>query len=220
MDLLNKYLLCYWKNGDYEERWLRRVNRKTSTQFISDVQRFLNVKRVKSNEFIYSINNHCAKRFYVKNNEIRMRGIQNFNPKGKMSISVIEDFNDLDLDYSFDDFKNDISQLPDYMDDNGRVNVFITKGKPEDYEKNVFKHIKMLFGDDIEIYTVLDIFGNINTTHGDNRLAYTSTKYHITTNGNNKKSITTIENKSNVTICFWKFGDKIVWKYESGIGTW
>lgn len=216
MDLLNKYVLCHWKNGEYEERWLRRINRKTSTQYISDTQRFLDLSR-KSDDYVYSVDNHSAKRFNVKNGKIQMRMGRRFNPNGLMDVKLVEDFNLLNLNYSFENFESDISQLLEFYDSDGRQTIFIKKA---DEVSPVGEYLMNLFGKDIEIYSILDFFGSIDTTHENNRIAYTATKHHITIHGGNSKTISSTDNRKNTTISFWKFDNKIVWKYESGIGSW
>ena len=206
-NLYNRFVFTHWKhNNGFEHRWLRRINRQTKTQYISDCQRYL----ISGDEkYMKGIFHSCATRFFFdKNGSFNQIRGRKYNTDGIHTVKLLEDFNILNASISFDDLKKYCSELE---------SVYIVKSDA-DYVQKIVTHLKNIFGN-IEILYLMDVFGNVNTTHITEPITNSAIHYHITIFGENKKIISSKEDK-NSTICFWKFENTIVFMLVSGIGTW
>lgn len=215
-NLIGRFAFTFWKNGDFHDRWLRRINRQTKTQYVSDCQRCLDVKENKQGESTFSKFKTRATKFRSAEGRFVWVRPLRANSDGTMDVKLVDDFSILDTDWTLDSFTNEVTKLG--IDDTFKPVVI--PANELTYGNSVNPHLRDLFGDDIEIYTILDSLGDINVTHEETKLAQTSTKYHITIHGGEKDKIFNNENRHNRTIAFWKFGNILVWKFESGIGSW
>lgn len=209
-DLYNRFVFTHWKHNEgHEDRWLRRINRQTKTQYISDCQRYLITG---DGKYMKGIFQRCATRFYISVKGVlsQYRG-RLANPDGVNSVTLVEDFSILDAPITFDELKAYCTTLE---------RVYIRPIKEGDYDEKIATHLKDIFGDDMNVHVLMDTIGYMNTTHETNPIANSATHYHITTQAENKKVVHSNECQGNGTITFWKFGKDIVFKRESGIGTW
>lgn len=223
---VNRFIFTKWLHKDgFQQRWLRRINRQTDTQYVSDCQRTLTGKRdCFDKKKFYD----CATRFKVGKNSGKLIELGRKNPDGKLSVALVEDMSQIDCDMTYEEFLAEIDALNKKAKDEMQayfrsVRLSEPKTGKSDIFKDLFtpyvKHLKELFGEDI---TVLKISHEhvFSTTHDNNKLAQNAVHYHITVHGGEADTITFEEDRNNSTIVFWKFGKTIVFDFASGIGSW
>jgi hypothetical protein len=205
MELLSKHIfetfdLSFPVNGVY--RALRRINRETETQYISDVQRIFPRPTFTEPGIRYIWFQKIARR-YFKNKLI--------NPETKTftdyygEIHLVDDtsFQPMISDTSFNNMFNIVG-----------VNTYI------DRETHIAKTLKKTFG--LEIYYASSMYNEMWRGHYDYNYDKTSVYdrnaifYQITNSGEDKKVITPEENQNNSPILMWVFEDRIV--YIKAIG--
>lgn len=225
--LTNKFILTHWRhNGGFEDKWLRRINRQTKTQYISDCQRYLICGDEK---YMKGIFQSCATRFIISKVTgllTMIRGCR-ANADGTLTTMLLDDYSVLDCDYSLEKFIEEIGnyKCTDFNEDDEEIEIFkklrvIDVKDGDTWYSHIVEHLRDVFGKDIKLMYLLDSIGYLSTTHDTNLIANSAIHYHITIYGENKKIISSEEDRHNRTISFWKFGDVIVFKNESGIGSW
>jgi hypothetical protein len=245
-NLIGKYIISTWKHNEgFQQNWLRRINRQTKTQYVSDVQwtLLLSDKYKKlydaDSDFFYKRFNRCAFRCrFAKGKFIPQKSYLS-NSDGVDILNLVEDFSTLKCEYEYSHlFENDIRNiLPsdskklkefkdtwDYFEEKELNNntedkfyVFNTYKTKED--DTVAAHLRELFGD-VEVLKVSEAIHSIDTIHEKSIYSNTAIHYHINFHGGEKEIRSRQENYHNTTISFWFFGDRIVYKYNSGIASW
>ncbi len=248
-NLIGKYIISTWDHREgYKQNWLRRINRQTATQYISDVQwtLLLSDKYRKLYEtgvdFFYKRFTSAAFRCRFANGKFIPQKTHLSNPNGVQVLNLVEDFSLLKCKYSYSDlFETDIRKiLPDDSDmlkefedswkffeernlnNNTKEKFFtFTTYKPKDYydENSVSAHLRKLFGD-VEVLKVHESIHSMDTINETSIYSDTAIHYHINFHGGEKEIRSRKENYHNTTICFWFFGDTIVYKYAQGLNSW
>jgi len=247
-NLIGKYLFCEWKHNEgFEHHWLRRITRQTETQYIADCQHvlLLSEKYKKlydaGSDYFYELFNHCATRFRLSGNKIVEKCTNLSNTDGVRTTTLVEDFSVLKCKYKFEDlFETDVRNFlnPDsrmlehmgFMNDS-KLNIsekliYSFSVRSSENQSDLFndvygetvKHLKDLFG--LPVFKANEFLGSIDTTHEKSRFSESAIHYHINHHGGDKPILTRDEKSGNVTIAFWVFDDKVVFKFSSGIDTW
>jgi hypothetical protein len=230
-----KFIFCSLvHHSGYTQKWLRRITRTTKTQIIADVQYVGNYNSSKNNEMERM--NERAFRMNLKNDQLIERQPLANNKESIRTVSLVEDFNSLKCDMSYDELFNtdlrkifeptsDIIEFIDYsnkrrnienVDSEYKISTILVNDV--DHYSGIAKHLKDLFGN-IPVYRILSQV-TLNTTHDETIFLKTAIHYHININGGDKPYITRKENSGNRTISFWLFDDKIVFQIETGIDSW
>lgn len=106
---INRFIYTQWlhKSG-FQQRWLRRINRQTDTQYISDCQRTLTGKKDTYDKQIFY---HCATRFKLSKRDNKLIELGRTNPDGNLTVTLVEDFSQIDCDMSYEEFLVEIEAL-------------------------------------------------------------------------------------------------------------
>ncbi len=222
-NLINRFIYTKWLHqSGFQQRWLRRINRQTDTQYISDCERTLTGKRDCYDKQIFY---HCATRFKLSKQEGKLIELGRKNPDGNLSVALVEDFSQIDCDMSYEEFLAEIEALNKKAkeENKDKMTAYFRSVRLSDPKNELFtpykEHLKELFGDDITILKISheSVF---STTHDNNLLSRNAIHYHITIHGGNDDTISFEADRNNSTIVFWKFGKTIVFDFASGIGSW
>jgi hypothetical protein len=226
MNLLNKLVLAEWINGDFRQLFLRRINRETKTQYISDVPK--TCLDYDSEPPKYGHVAKWAKRFNkLPNGEIKARLNHRYNSDGHYELKIVENASkDLLCKYSFDEVFNskilnkwlflevysENYPLKEYNNEEDRNHPFAWLRSNDRYKlKN---YLYELFN--VPIYNLsdnykMDLKEEDWLDEDDNKTIF-------------NKSMTLFHvihfKKKHYTIGFWLFEDKLVYKYDSGKSTW
>jgi hypothetical protein len=248
-NLIGKYIFDEWTHNEgFKQNWLRRITRQTNTQYIADVQHTLllddKYKKMydsKKSDYLYGIFQKCAKRFRMIKGELIEQFTHLSNPDGVRKNTLITDFSILKCKYKFEEiFYTDVRTLltPDskqlenfnrkfnfYKEHNHNVSeeehyqVDVEElSETDNCYGSIATHLKQLFG--VPVYMISELFVTIETIHENNIFSQTAIHYHINYFGDDKPIINFKENYDNVTISFWLFDDKVVFKTEDGIDSW
>lgn len=238
ISLKNKYIffsidLSIPENG--VKRVLRRINRESKTQFISDVQRV--PARVKgSNDFnwgIYSNFHIIAKRF-IKNKLFNDKA-ELTNYYGETTALIEDDLSSMLSDVPFEEMFNIVegNNKNDIYNHIYNVENFAEIRKNKilkpfnvciDSEGEIGKLLKKEFN--IDVYVTDVLYDHINKKHFDynyskkDKYSRNSILHQVTKFGNDKKQISKEDNSKNSPIIMWIFKDKIVYKESSGHSEW
>jgi hypothetical protein len=203
MELLSKHIfetfdLSFPVNGVY--RALRRINRETETQYISDVQRIFPRPTFTEPGIRYIWFQKIARRYFKK---------KLINPETKTFTDYYGEIHLVD-DISFQPMISDTS-FEEMFNVNG-INLI------QDGTSHIAKTLKKTFG--------LNVCYRCNFYKWNGHYDYNYDKtsvydrnaifYQITNSGEDKKVITPEENQNNSPILMWVFEDKIV--YIKAIG--
>jgi len=235
---IGEYVFTHWTHNEgFEQRWLRRITRESKTHLFCDVQPTL----VHNSNFDYKINKNWAKRFTYKNNNIIPSKTHLDNPDGIQKAKLVTDFSELICKEPYEkmfniDLRDNIKDGKFFEHCKGvekHLREKHTFNKKDDkkfwtiktnlkyLDKNVEDHLKKLFNIKIVerfIGTFL-IIDKLPTTHEINIYSKNVIFYHINFHWG-KEILSFHENRSNVTIAFWLFKDRLVYQLESGIDTW
>lgn len=248
MDLLGKHIfitadLSYPENGIY--RVLRRINRETKTQYISDAQRFLFVeeKTGKNNWKKKPIFYRTSKRFKKK---ILFDTGGDFTEKyGKVTIVDSNDYTAMKADVLFADLfrvvkgngrddllQYDLDNFPKKLGMFGKVRRkknkegFTLQDVCIDTESYIGKHLKDVFGVDVyvadRIWCDKRFVGN-QYCGSNHRFEYSrecdfdrnAVFHQVTGSGGDKVVISSDEDDHNSPVFLWVFDGKIVYKEQS-----
>jgi len=247
-NLYNKFVFDCWKNyNGYEQKWMRRITRQTKTQYIADCQHTLALsdkyKKLynKGSEYLYEIFQHCAKRFRMVNGKLTGQVTHLSNPDGVKTVTLIEDFNIMTCKYKYEELfdidvrevlpvdSRTLSQLKrkcEIYSKNSKMvesdfyilTTVTNENSYTDCFKEVYEHLNNLFNR--PVYMIDEMFARIDTTHERSKYSDSAIHYHMNFFGDDKPVITFKENQKNVTISFWLFEDRVVFKNEDGIDSW
>jgi len=234
MELLGKHLLFknewYSEHHGYDCVWttLRRINRETKTQYISDTQRM--VIDWDKEPYEYKWFHITAKRFRKKKIE-------------KYIDNVIDDLHGeierLKSDVEFDDMFTviDVTNSMDLhmhhsqrvMDSYHPIKKFINKKRTkfpcyQDLSSPTAMRLNNIFC--LPVYEVCFMFNEVTGKHlkFDHRKECDYNRnlifHQLTVGGDDKKIITDEENEGNQAIFIWVFEDRIVYKDSEGRSEW
>lgn len=163
---VNRFIYTKWLHKDgFQQRWLRRINRQTETQYVSDCQRTLTGKRdCYDKQKFY----HCATRFKIGKNSGKLIELGRKNPDGALTVALVEDFSQIDCDITIEEFNAEIDRLNQKADDehSDKMNVYyhsvhLTEPKSDLYS-SIKLHLLDLFGSDAELIKLSDNSGAIS----------------------------------------------------------
>lgn len=221
---VNRFIYTKWLHKDgFQQRWLRRINRQTEAQFVSDCQRTLTGKKdCYDKQKFY----HCATRFKIGKNSGDLIELGRKNPDGNLTVALVDDMSQIDCDITLEEFKAELDRINQGVKEEHKdaMNVYyhsVHLAEPKsDLYNSIKLHLLELFGSDTELIKLSDNSGAISTTHGKGVITYNAVHYHITIHGGEADTITFEEDRKNTTIVFWKFGKTIIFDYAKGIGSW
>ena len=241
--LIGKFIKEEWVNGEYKQTWLRRVNRETNTQYISDVQRYVKSWEGKESEKKIFVGKWAKRYAKLKNGQVGYKTTHRSNPDGKMTLSIVTDLSTQLCSCSYSElFETDVREIQDAKEypRKGLEARQERASKRDNYDKLVCEkdyvlaeYIVLQKGTDthpiggwdapITKYLeetfkvpVYNLYENIREHWKLSKLSKSGTLMHITHFGNDKEVITFDENYHNRTIMFWLFKDKLVFQYEDG----
>lgn len=235
-------MLAEWENGSYSVTWLRRINRETKTQYISDVQRYVRSWDDDKKDRMTFIGK-WAKRFQKTKDGVGHIKTRQSNPNGTMRLSLVEDPSTLKCKLTFKElFQTDIREIQnagDYpldelvveAEDKRKDGLIVPddffllerklhfqSGEEESFggwDNQIIQYLQKEFK--APVYRLRPI---MNENNRSSKLSQSCTYMQITHFGNDKPVISRKENYHNRTILFWLFDDKLIFQYADGIGTW
>jgi hypothetical protein len=242
MTLIGRHIKQTWINGDFRQTWVRRIDRETVTQYVSEVQR--TVKDYKADEIKYVFYPKWAQRFRKRSGADKTPApivTKLHNSNGHYELQLVKDYNkDLRCIYSYAElFQTDLRELQqgenswplasinrrnkDAKEDGTRMRSYLLEEyidlvNPErHWNAPLMQYLQKTFN--VPIYEIMG-FERVNEAQHKNKLTYSKTFWHINIFNNDKPEITMNENESNRTIAFWLFEDRLVFQTEDGIDTW
>jgi len=235
-NIVGKYILDTWINGKYVTRWLRRINRETKTQYVSDVLRY-NKNWDDDIDDMYYVG-RWAKRYAKTPNGFKYIATNRSSPDGKSHLTLVDKLGDVKCVETFEKlFQTDVRTfMSDNSEDESGVIFDIKLRYKENIKDEHFKlerYIRKATSKDdtywnSTIIKFLEDEFNLPIfrfrlhlcEHENNLVLKTATHFHITHFGDDAKVVDRKVNYANKTILFWLFDDKVVFTYQDGIGTW
>jgi hypothetical protein len=242
-DYKGKTLITRWThNSGFKSNWLRRINRVSKTQLISDILRDTNFE--KKTKELWKTHAH---RFNIKDGNPVERRNHLANTDGVNTCDLFTSNDDIKCASTYAElFETDYRELfkdePKVIERLNKTFEIMNKGceikeniesiekyiyfpcveiSSEWYLKDCFpkiiKHLEDMFG--------LPVYGwdgdRINLTHNMSKLKSEGYCYHITKENEDKFSIPNTHTiDDNHTVMLWVFDDRIVFTTMDGIGTW
>lgn len=240
------YIKEEWKhNSGYRSTWVRRIDRETKTQFVSNCNRGM---KPRTEPTVYVFPSYGTTKFIKTPDFIKSSVTQLSNPDGHTVHTVIKDFKkDLLCKYSYDElFETDVRELQKGMEEHNNPVKMKLWRLEKDYYKNYknwdedkyFKisfdlsnvsekedhwnkplvdYLEETFG--VPVYNIWNDKVREHNTQG--KLCESMTLMHVNHFGGvDKKKISREENECNRTIGFWLFEDRIIFQDEDGKDTW
>lgn len=229
-----KYIFQDWVNGNFEVRWLRRINRETDNFWISDVQYEYDWR--KKGTKCVRWKNRSKKYKKMADGGIGRRITNRDNTDGILTLNFVNP-SKLECKYSYEEiFQTDLRLIQDERNMplyslKRKEELYLKKNIPMLFEKYFLEsflsdanfypelesYLKDLFQVDVVFYIAEMCFDYHNNM---GLIGKSVTYFQITHFGDDKDKISEKEHRLNETIGFWKFGNKLIFSIQDGIGSW